>query len=63
MATGMMLFYVLGYIDLGDYLEAAGYILFDVAWSYMYIAYNCVLYQWVFSVHRVNLYGGHISVA
>ena len=37
--------------------------MFDAAWSYIYVAYNCVLYQWVFSVHRVNLYGGSISVA
>ena len=59
----MMLFLILGYVEAGDYIEAFGFIIFDVAWSYLYVAYNYVLYQWVFSVHRVNLYGGQISVA
>ena len=33
-----------------------------MSWTYMYLAYNAILYQWVFSVHRVNLYGGIIDV-
>ena len=28
-----------------------------MSWTYLYIAYNCILYQWVFCVHRANLYG------
>ena len=40
-----------------------GKTLYNMSWSYLYLAYNCILYQWVFSVHRVNLYGDEIDVA
>ena len=59
----IVLFYVLGYLE--DNWEVPfkiGKMCYNMSWSYLYVAYNCVLYQWVFSVHRVNLYGGDISV-
>ena len=60
----IVLFYVIDYLQDSD--ESAfriGKTCYNMSWSYLYLAYNCILYQWVFSVHRVNLYGGQISVA
>ena len=61
----ILLFYVLGYIrdDEKHMAFRCGKTLYNMSWSYLYLAYNCILYQWVFSVHRVNLYGDEIDVA
>ena len=62
-AAFIILFYVLDYIQ--EESETAfriGKTCYNMSWTYMYLAYNAILYQWVFSVHRVNLYGGIIDV-
>ena len=59
----ILLFVFYGYITLGDYKEATGKIFYCTSWSFLYLAFNCDLYKWVFAVHRINLYGGEITVA
>ena len=58
----LLLFIFEGYIDDTDYSQAVGKIFYCTSWSFLYLAFNCDLYKWVFSVHRVKLYGGEISV-
>ena len=59
----ILVFVINGYITNGDYPEAVGKIFYCTSWSLLYLAFNCDLYKWVFAVHRINLYGGKISVA
>ena len=59
----MLVFIFYGYIPEGDYQLATGKIFYCTSWSLLYLAFNCDLYKWVFAVHRVNLYGGEITVA
>ena len=60
---GMLLFIFNGYVKTGDYIQASGKIFYCTSWSFLYLAFNCDLYKWVFAVHRIKLYGGEISVA
>ena len=60
----VLLFYVLDYLDKHDRNAfMAVKFCYNMSWAFLYVSYNCVLYQWVFSIHRVNLYGDVISVS
>ena len=59
----LLVFIFDGYIQDNDYPQAVGKIFYCTSWSFLYLAFNCDLYKWVFAVHRVKLYGGEISVA
>ena len=62
-AAFIILFYVLDYIQKTNTTAfRIGETCYNMSWTYMYVAYNCILYQWVFSIHRVNLYAGIIDV-
>ena len=59
----LLVFIFEGYIQDDDIPQAIGKIFYCTSWSFLYLAFNCDMYKWVFAVDRVKLYGSEINVA
>ena len=58
----ILIFYVMGLADLHDLPIKAILVIYNTSLINLCIVYAIALYQWVFIVHRMNLYSGFLKI-